>query len=108
MELAERHIELLKKFQDGTATDDEQKALEELHDQKSQAILETPVENLLNINPVTISLPPKARIEPSRQCSRCGEPTMGSKLERLQGAELCRACFAKLKVNQLRASENPR
>jgi formylmethanofuran dehydrogenase subunit E len=97
MELAERHIELLEKLQDGTATEDEQKELEELHGQKSQAILEMPVEKLLNINPVTTSLPPKARIEPSRQCSRCGEPTMESKLERVQGDELCRGCFSKTK-----------
>jgi formylmethanofuran dehydrogenase subunit E len=96
MELSERHIDLLNKFQDGTATENEQKELWALHDKKSQAMLETPLENLLSIKPVTITLPPKARIEPSRQCSRCGEPTMGSKLERVQGAELCRGCFAKI------------
>jgi formylmethanofuran dehydrogenase subunit E len=96
MDLTERHIELLNKLQDGTATDDEQKELWELHRRKSQAILETALENLLTITPTTISLPPKARIEPSKQCSCCGEPTMQSKLERVQGAELCRGCCAKI------------
>jgi formylmethanofuran dehydrogenase subunit E len=34
MELSDRHIDLLNKFQDGTATEDEQKELWELHNKK--------------------------------------------------------------------------
>ena len=35
-----------------------------------------------------------AGMEPSVLCDKCKEPTMGSKLEPLDGQSLCRGCLA--------------
>jgi formylmethanofuran dehydrogenase subunit E len=107
MDLDKRHSELRDKFQEGNATEDERKDFWELHRTKAQEILETRFDLLFSIKPATISLPRKARIEPSKQCSHCGEPTMVSKLERLEGSDLCRDCLEKREIVINRSRRQP-
>ncbi|MDZ7664154.1 MAG: hypothetical protein U5K27_02295 [Desulfotignum sp.] len=45
-------------------------------------------DTLFDIREVKTSMPPKARMEPSVLCDKCKEPTMGSKLEPLDGQSL--------------------
>ena len=45
---------------------------------------------------VAMELPPKAKIEPSNPCGRCGEPVMASKLTEVNGLMICRGCQALL------------
>ena len=47
-----------------------------------------------SITEVKESMPEKARVEPSIECSRCGEPTMASKLEEISGKTVCRGCLS--------------
>ena len=96
MELTERHRQLIEKLREDKATEDERKEFRGLHRKKSGDILEKPLEELFSIQTVNPQIPPKARMEPSRLCSRCGEPTMGSKLTTFQGSNLCRDCWEKL------------
>jgi formylmethanofuran dehydrogenase subunit E len=92
--LDERHQELLKKIMDESATEDERREFWTIHRQKSQEILEKPAEALFTIQAVDIPIPPKARIEPSIPCFRCGEPTMASKLAEQDGHKVCKGCLA--------------
>ncbi|MCA1786878.1 MAG: formylmethanofuran dehydrogenase, partial [Desulfobacteraceae bacterium] len=74
--------------------EEDQKAFKKLHETKSMEILEQNPDTLFDIREVKISIPPKARMEPSVLCDKCKEPTMGSKLEPLDGQSLCRGCLA--------------
>jgi formylmethanofuran dehydrogenase subunit E len=96
MELTERHKQLIEKLREDKATDEERQEFWELHRQKSGDILEKPLKELFYIQTVNPPIPPKARMEPSRPCSHCGEPTMGSKLERVQGTEVCKDCLGRI------------
>jgi len=92
--LDERHQELLGKVMAESATEEELKEFWAIHRQKSQEILAKPAEELFTIKAVDITAPPKAKIEPSIPCSRCGEPTMASKLVDQDGHQVCKDCFA--------------
>jgi len=89
----EEHRSLMQKVMKGNADKAEQSRFHELHFQRSCHVLEVPVEKLFNIKPVNITLPEKAKIEPSKPCEKCGELTMGSKLENINGKQICRGCL---------------
>ncbi len=88
-----RHTELLQKMMAGTLAGAEQEEFQQLHQQRSDAILETPDEELFTIQATQQALPPKARMEPSKPCDQCGEPVMGGKLQDVNGQMLCRSCL---------------
>ena len=89
-----RHTDLIKKIQTDAATESEREEFKKLHQKRSFAILEKPVENLFNVKEVQMELPPKAKIEHSNPCERCGEPVMASKLIEVNGLMICRGCQA--------------
>lgn len=89
-----RHRELMAKVGAGDATPEEQEEFKNLHIERSGEVLIKPLEELFSIENVTIALPDKARIEPSKSCSRCGEPVMASKLEVVCGEGVCRECLS--------------
>jgi formylmethanofuran dehydrogenase subunit E len=89
-----RQIELFKKTRDGSITDAERQELSDLGSRRTAEVLNTRAEDLFSITPVTAGMPDKARIEPSEPCARCGEPTMASKLEAVDGTKVCRGCMA--------------
>ena len=89
----ERQIELFKKTRDGSITDAEREELDALGAQRTSEVLDTRAEDLFSIAAVTAGIPDKARIEPSKPCARCGEPTMANKLEAVGGELVCRGCL---------------
>jgi len=89
----DRHMELIGKVMNNTATEEEKKEFRKLHDQKCRNVLETSLEDLFVIKQVNTSLPQKAKIEPSEICAGCGEPVMLSKLNVVDGLKLCRDCL---------------
>lgn len=89
----DRQLELFKKTREGSITEAEQEELKTLGLQRTVEVLDTRPEDLFSMAPVTAGMPDKARIEPSQPCSRCGEPTMASKLETVDGSLLCRGCL---------------
>jgi len=93
LELSERHQELVRKLSGGEATPENRKEFWELHHQKSHDILGKPLKDLFRIKPAHIAVPPKAMIEPSKPCERCGEPTMVSKLIEIDGHYICKDCL---------------
>jgi formylmethanofuran dehydrogenase subunit E len=96
LEIPERHRILMDKLRKDGASEEERKEFHELHLQRSREILEKPEEDLFTVKPVNLSLPPKARIEPSKPCARCGESTMASKLSKVEDLEICRECLGEL------------
>ena len=91
----ERHMELIKKIREETATDEERLEFQVLHDQRSYEILEKDPAELFVMKSLELEVPAKARMEPSRPCTFCGEPTMGSKLEKKGEALVFRGCIEK-------------
>lgn len=86
------HRELLQKVMAGQADAKESQRFEALHLQRSREILQKPPEEIFDIQEVTLDLPETAQIAPSVPCERCGEPTMSTKMEAVEGQKLCRAC----------------
>ncbi len=93
MEPGERHRELIVKIREETATPEEKEEFERLHEQRTFEILEKSPESIFKIENTRVDLPPKARIEPSKPCAKCGEPAMPSKMELSDGALICRCCL---------------
>jgi formylmethanofuran dehydrogenase subunit E len=92
LELDDRHLQLIDLMREDAATDKEIEEFWLVHKNKSLRILEKDPVDLFEIREVTVSLPPKAKIERSELCDQCGEPTMASKLEGVGGKKLCADC----------------
>ena len=92
LELSERHRQLLDRIREGSATAEERREFQQLHQVKSREIMEKPLLDLFDMKEVSPAVPPKAKIEPSKPCQICGEPTMGLKLQKHDGKEICRSC----------------
>jgi formylmethanofuran dehydrogenase subunit E len=93
LEPTERHRQLMERIRGNQATREERDEFERLHLQKSREILEKPLDELFTLKEIIQVLPPKARIEPSKQCQVCGEPAMASKIQVREGKEICRSCL---------------
>ena len=93
LQLSEEHSQLMDKIRKGDATDAEKERFQELHLKRSLDIMENTEEALFDVRKVHEALPPKAQIEPSELCDRCGEPTMASKLSAMDGMQLCGGCM---------------
>ena len=91
----EEQMSLMQKIQQGDATEADRKRFSELHFKKTCDVLEMPVNRLFTITPTVTELPPRAHVELSESCARCGEPTMPSKMERAGTEKICRECAAK-------------
>ncbi len=89
----ETHLALLRKVMSGSADEEEQKKFQDLHLRRSCDVLEMPEDALFVVKPMQMELPAKALIEPSEPCSRCGEPTMRTKLEPSDSGRICRGCI---------------
>jgi len=92
LEVSERHKTLLDKIREGRASEEERAEFRELHLQRAREVLTRPLERLFSIQRGRFPLPEKARVEASRPCEGCGEPTMASKLVEIDGRCLCKGC----------------
>ncbi|HDI60593.1 MAG TPA: formylmethanofuran dehydrogenase [Desulfobacteraceae bacterium] len=87
------HMALIQKVSRGEASEEEKARFHQRHTQRSHEVLTMETEALFKIEPARVDLPPKARIAPSEPCAVCGEPTMATKMEEVEGRRLCRDCF---------------
>ena len=88
----DEHTSLLKKVMQNEADENERKRFGQLHLSRSQEVLQMDEARLFKIEETNTALPPNAQMAPSKPCSRCGEPTMATKLVERDGQMLCRAC----------------
>jgi formylmethanofuran dehydrogenase subunit E len=93
LEPSAKHRQLIERIRGNEATREEQEEFARLHQERAREILEKPFEALFTLKEIIQVLPPKARIEPSKQCQVCGEPVMASKLQTQDGKEICRSCL---------------
>ncbi len=88
------HNELSAKVRENSATEEERTRYEELRANRTEAILQAPEEELYAVEePEAVKIPPMARIRNSITCAQCEEPTMETRIRKLEGKELCPACF---------------
>ncbi len=90
------HLELLKKVISGQADPAEKARFHDLHAQRTRDILQADPESLFRTTWVEGPVPERARMEPSRPCEGCGEPTMPSKMISTPSGTYCRACAEKI------------
>jgi formylmethanofuran dehydrogenase subunit E len=93
LDINEAHMALLGKMAEGRANPEEKARFQSLHLQRSHEVLEKPETALFTITPTQMTLPPKAKIESSEPCEKCGEPTMRNKLEMVDGIKMCGGCL---------------
>ncbi len=76
----------------GEETREEEQAFWGKMRERAAAVLDAPASTFLTVEEATGPPPPRARIELSEPCAKCGEPTMVSRLVEVEGRQLCRAC----------------
>ena len=89
-----RHLELIQKMQNGSASDADRAEFKERHQERTHKILEKPVEEIFDFKEAQFDPPEKAQILPSIPCSQCGEPTMESRLTKKAGLQMCKGCLS--------------
>jgi len=85
--------ELMEKIRSGTALKEDITAYESMHEIRSQVLFDGGPEAFFSVEEVTITLPQKARMAPSKLCDICGEPVMQTKLQVVGGRQICRDCL---------------
>jgi formylmethanofuran dehydrogenase subunit E len=90
----DEHSALLEKIKKGETTEAESARFQALHFQKTCEVLEIPTDQLFVITEAASEIPPRARMEPSALCARCGEPTMPAKMVTVGTEMICRGCAA--------------
>jgi formylmethanofuran dehydrogenase subunit E len=87
-------LALIQKIMQGKATEAESERFQALHVQKTSEVLETPIDQLFVISETAAAIPPRASVEPSAICAKCGEPTMPAKMVTIGTDSICRECAA--------------
>lgn len=86
--------ELAEKARDQAAPEEERRrAADLLRQAQIQAILEGPLEELLQVQAAKSAIPAPARIQGSVRCAGCGEMVMETRARLLRGDVLCLPCF---------------
>jgi len=78
-----------------TATPEQLQRFVAVQAERTERILTMPVEELYDVRKVDVDAPAPARILASIECESCGEPTMETRVRRLDARQLCLACFDK-------------
>ncbi|MDQ3569909.1 MAG: FmdE family protein [Actinomycetota bacterium] len=85
--------ELFAKARAGMATPEERERFQSIQKEGSAVIVSMPLEQLYDVREIEVEAPPPARILASVDCAVCAEPTMETRVRRLDGRELCQPCF---------------
>ncbi len=95
---------LFAKVRSGTASPDERRRFGAIHQQRSESVLAAPLEQLYEVREIDVEAPKPARIHVSVECASCGEPTMETRIRRLDGRELCLPCFEAAMAGNVRVA----
>ena len=88
------HNELSTKVRNDSATEEERARYKELRANRTETILQASVDELYAVEELeSAEIPPIARIHDSASCAACGELTMETRVNQLEGRRLCPACF---------------
>ena len=84
---------LYKRVRHGQATETDRRRVQELRQARLQAILERPLEEMFDVQPVQPVIPEPARAYESMTCAGCGERVMETRIRFLHGQPYCIPCF---------------
>jgi formylmethanofuran dehydrogenase subunit E len=87
---------LLKHWREGTANGIEKQEAEHLQRERTDFILNAPLDDLLEVKLTQPAIPARARIFNSLDCAGCGEKPMETRMHLLEGKAFCLECFEKL------------
>jgi formylmethanofuran dehydrogenase subunit E len=82
-----------ERYSKGDRTEEIARLVHERKSNKISAIMDAPDEDLFRVTHTRIDPPPEARIHQSRNCSKCGEKTMETRMRLLDGETVCIPCF---------------
>jgi formylmethanofuran dehydrogenase subunit E len=86
------HTELFAKIRSGEATPEERARFTELHEARSMQVLAADPGELYDVERLMGAPPPRARIHDSITCARCGEGVMATRVQDVDGDQLCAPC----------------
>lgn len=92
-EQSEEYKTVGDKVRAGKATEQERARFWELHEARSQELMNVPEEKLFEVRAIDAQMPKRARIHTSLACENCGEQTMETRIRRFRGRNLCITCF---------------
>lgn len=87
---------LRNRLGDENCTPEEQQRFSELHEARSQQILDTTLDELFELREPRENIPLHARIMDSLTCESCGELVMETRTRRIAGKTVCIPCFNQL------------
>ena len=87
---------LRNRLSDEDVTPEEQQRFRELHEARSQHILDIPLDELFEFKEPHGEIPSNARIMKTLTCESCGEWAMETRTRRFTGKKLCIPCFSQL------------
>lgn len=97
----EEQARLREKVFGGQATGDEKARFQKLQQEAALAILDAPEEKYFTVRQISMQLPGKARIYPTRQCAFCGEGVMEPRARVRDGAVCCLDCADRYRTRLL-------
>lgn len=86
--------ELMRKTDDGSATEEDLNRTTELRSLLQERFMRLDLDEMFRITPIENGAPRPARILQSLSCDGCGESVMESRTRRFAGKTLCIPCFA--------------
>lgn len=92
MDVPEDERMLMEHIRAGSASPAEIKEYEKLHERRSNSLFERGPGAFFSITELAVDMPAKARMAPSQVCETCGEPVMVTKLQIIDGRNVCRSC----------------
>jgi len=78
---------------DGGSSGDDRERFFARMQERSEAILSAPLDEMYDVRPVDAAAPPMARGFASIDCQSCGEATMETRIRLIDGRQLCPPCF---------------
>ncbi|HUV89182.1 MAG TPA: FmdE family protein [Anaerolineae bacterium] len=84
---------LYERVRQGQASEEDLRRVQELREEQIQDILERPLAELFEVQPVEAVVPARARIHDSVTCAGCGERVMETRARLFQGEMYCIPCF---------------
>jgi formylmethanofuran dehydrogenase subunit E len=100
-------LSLFARVRAGTASPEERSAFAAAQRERSERVLDVPLDELYHVREVDVVAPRPARILASVVCEACGEATMETRVRRLDGRELCLPCFEDALAGTVRISLTP-
>lgn len=97
LSMAPEHKALFERIHNETAEMDDIERFRDLQRQRTIEVLQKPPGDLFNMQEISSTMPPRARVSDSLVCSGCGESVMASKLTQTTDGLLCTPCMVSRK-----------